>query len=120
MGRQGQIVCRVRRTRLLSRFDGERDITTLETFPVHLKVDGNKVPLIPDRWNELVKRGEKYWEYMKKGCVQVTYNGKILGTPQYVVSVCIPKVSSAFTKKIHSIKGRRLLIRNPTIHRRSP
>lgn len=78
----GQCTRRVRKDRFINAFDGERDIIGLETFPVSLEVDGIKVPLRPERWEKLIKRGDKYWEYLKKGCVQVAYDGILLGSPQ--------------------------------------
>lgn len=86
----GSYMCRVRKIKYISWFDGEMDVTSLQTFPIHLEIGSQSVALRPARWDQLIKRGRKYWEFLKKGCVQVDYDGKLLSGTTYRVSVsCI-------------------------------
>lgn len=72
--------------RIVDSFDGEREIASLEIMPAILNVDGNEIKIQSDWWNKLVDRGQKYWDYLKQGSLQVNYDGKLLNRAQHKVS----------------------------------
>ena len=92
--RVGNYVDRVPSEHVMRGFDGTREITTLDVYPVQLPLDGIDRPLNPQRKQELEKRGKYFWdlvqEISQKKFVQVKYSGKFLDIEQDVsLAVCV-------------------------------
>lgn len=92
----------------LSSFDGEREITSLEIIPALLNRDGKEIKIQSDLWNKLVNRGQKYWEYLKQGCPQVNYDGKLLNKEQYRVRPTCCRHSNSINMKFQ-YRGKAIL-----------
>ena len=68
----GQKLYRDARRFVIPSFEGTRDITSLEIFPTRFSKDKDA------KWDELVKRGDKYYEIIRQNPAYRVYDGHTL------------------------------------------
>ncbi|CAG8952434.1 hypothetical protein HYFRA_00001181 [Hymenoscyphus fraxineus] len=80
---QPNCISRRKYVRYMHKFPGEKQIQQLTVYPIELLVDDTQVALSAGIWDQLQKRGQKYFELMKavfgKGSLEVTYDGELIG-----------------------------------------
>jgi len=82
MARVGRRIGRVKKNTLVTSFDGEREVANLKVYPIDMAPD--------KRLKEKLERlGERYFEILQSGNVQVDYDGDCLGKKKRYVSTSI-------------------------------
>jgi hypothetical protein len=79
MARIGRRLGRVKKNTLITSFDGEREVANLKVYPIDMAPDKN----LKKKLEEL---GERYFEILQSGNVQVDYDGDCLGKKKRYVS----------------------------------
>jgi hypothetical protein len=79
MARVGRRIGRVKNNTLITSFDGEREVANLKVYPIDMAPDKHLK-------EKLERLGERYFEILQSGNIQVDYDGDCLGKKKRYVS----------------------------------